>query len=222
MRAGGPPGVFAMLEMISSRPMSLAAIIGLPAHVTRAVIGMVHLRALPGSPRWDGDMAAVVRAALDDAQALAEGGVDALVVENHGDVPFTARRVDAATVAGMAVAIGEIRRARVAARRRQRAEERRAVRARGRGRHRGAVRARQRARGRGRRRPGHHPVRGARLAPLPAAARRRDLDPRRRAGQARDAAGPGAASSRRRATATRAGWPTRSWSRAWPPASPRR
>ena len=90
--------------------MSLAAIIGLPAHVTRAVIGMVHLRALPGSPRWDGDMAAVVRAALDDAQALAEGGVDALVVENHGDVPFTAGRVDAASVAGMAVAIAEIRR----------------------------------------------------------------------------------------------------------------
>jgi uncharacterized protein len=96
--------------MISSRLMSLAAIIGLPAHVTRAIIGMVHLRALPGSPRWDGDMAAVVRAALDDARALAEGGVDALVVENHGDVPFTAGRVDAATVAGMAVAISEIRR----------------------------------------------------------------------------------------------------------------
>jgi len=90
--------------------MSLAAIIGLPAHVTRAVIGMVHLRALPGSPRWDGDMAAVVRAALDDALALADGGVDALVVENHGDVPFTAGRVDAATVAGMAVATAEIRR----------------------------------------------------------------------------------------------------------------
>lgn len=91
--------------------MSLAAIIGLPAHVTRAIIGMVHLRALPGSPRWEGDMSAVVRAALDDARALAEGGVDALVVENHGDVPFTAGRVDAATVAGMAVAISEIRRA---------------------------------------------------------------------------------------------------------------
>ncbi|HTI53475.1 MAG TPA: BtpA/SgcQ family protein [Verrucomicrobiae bacterium] len=90
--------------------MSLAAIIGLPVHVTRAIIGMVHLRALPGSPRWEGDMAAVVRASLDDALALADGGVDALVVENHGDVPFTAGRVDAATVAGMAVATGEIRR----------------------------------------------------------------------------------------------------------------
>jgi membrane complex biogenesis BtpA family protein len=70
--------------MISFRAMSLAAIIGLPAHVTRAVIGMVHLRALPGSPRWDGDMAAVVRAALDDARALAEGGADAIVTRPIG------------------------------------------------------------------------------------------------------------------------------------------
>jgi membrane complex biogenesis BtpA family protein len=91
--------------------MTLAEVIGLPASSARAVIGMVHLRALPGSPRWDGDMGALVRAALDDARALAEGGADALLVENHGDVPFTARRVDAATVAGMAVAIAEIRRA---------------------------------------------------------------------------------------------------------------
>jgi membrane complex biogenesis BtpA family protein len=90
--------------------MTLAEVIGLPAGTARAVIGMVHLRALPGSPRWDGDMAAVVRAALDDARALAEGGADALMVENHGDVPFTAARVDAATVAGMAVAVAEIRR----------------------------------------------------------------------------------------------------------------
>lgn len=90
--------------------MSLASVLGLPADRSRAVVGMVHLRALPGSPRWDGDMGAVVRAALDDARALAEGGADALVVENHGDVPFTAGRVDAASVAGMAVAIAEIRR----------------------------------------------------------------------------------------------------------------
>jgi hypothetical protein len=96
--------------MLSFRHMSLASVLGLPADRPRAVIGMVHLRALPGSPRWEGDMGAVVRAALEDARALADGGADALVVENHGDVPFTAGRVDAASVAGMAVAIAEIRR----------------------------------------------------------------------------------------------------------------
>lgn len=90
--------------------MTIADVLGLSAGTARAVIGMVHLRALPGSPRWDGDMSALVRAALADAAALAEGGADALLVENHGDVPFTARRVDAATVAGMAVAVAEIRR----------------------------------------------------------------------------------------------------------------
>jgi membrane complex biogenesis BtpA family protein len=118
MRAGAARGVVGMTHMIIShlscyhhRRMSLASLIGLPPHASRAVIGMVHLRALPGSPRWDGDMAAVLRAALDDARALAEGGADAVVVENHGDVPFTAGRVDAASVAGMAVAVAEIRRA---------------------------------------------------------------------------------------------------------------
>jgi hypothetical protein len=84
--------------------MSLSAMLG----ASKAVIGMVHLRALPGSPRWGGSMGAVIDAALADARALAEGGVDALLVENHGDVPFSAGRVDAATVAGMAVAIAEI------------------------------------------------------------------------------------------------------------------
>jgi len=87
--------------------MTLAAIVG----VNKAVIGMVHLRALPGSPCWAGSMEAVVQAALEDARALADGGVDALLVENYGDVPFTTGRVDSATVAGMAVVIGEIKRA---------------------------------------------------------------------------------------------------------------
>jgi uncharacterized protein len=87
--------------------MSLVSLLG----VSRAIIGMVHLAALPGTPRWAGRMDAVVRAALDDARALAEGGVDALLVENHGDVPFAPARVDAATVAGMTVAVHEVRRA---------------------------------------------------------------------------------------------------------------
>ena len=87
--------------------MTLAAIVG----VNKAVIGMVHLRALPGSPRWAGSMEAVVQAALADARALADGGADALLVENYGDMPFTTGRVDSATVAGMAVVIGEIKRA---------------------------------------------------------------------------------------------------------------
>jgi hypothetical protein len=85
--------------------MSLDSILG----VDTAVIGMIHLRALPGSPRWAGRMDAVIQAALDDARALAEGGADALLVENHGDMPFAPVRVDAAAVAAMAVAVHAVR-----------------------------------------------------------------------------------------------------------------
>jgi membrane complex biogenesis BtpA family protein len=77
----------------------------------RTVIGMVHLPSLPGSPRWDGSMARVVASALADARALIEGGVDALLVENFGDAPFTPGRVEPATVAAMSVVAAEVRRA---------------------------------------------------------------------------------------------------------------
>jgi len=64
-----------------------------------AVVGMIHLRALPGSPRFDGDLAAVRDAAIRDADALAEGGVHALMIENFGDAPFYPDRVPAHVVA---------------------------------------------------------------------------------------------------------------------------
>jgi uncharacterized protein len=86
--------------------MSLERILGSP----KAVIGMVHLEPLPGSPRWAGSMEDVSRAALADAQALADGGADAILVENFGDVPFSSGPVDAACVAAMAAVATEIRR----------------------------------------------------------------------------------------------------------------
>jgi membrane complex biogenesis BtpA family protein len=73
----------------------------------RAVFGMVHLRALPGSPLF-ASFSSVVEAALIDARALAAGGVDGIVFENFGDRPFFATRVPASTVACMTRAIAEV------------------------------------------------------------------------------------------------------------------
>ena len=73
------------------------------------LIGMVHVAPLPGSPRWGGSMERVIAAALADARALLEGGMDALLIENHGDAPFTPGRVEAATVAALAVVAREVR-----------------------------------------------------------------------------------------------------------------
>ena len=54
-----------------------------------AIIGVVHCPPFPGTPRHSGDsIDRIYDAALADAHAYAAGGVDALIVENHGDVPF--------------------------------------------------------------------------------------------------------------------------------------
>lgn len=83
----------------------------IPMRLERTLIGMVHLAPLPGSPRWSGSMAQVTEAALADARALLDGGIDALLVENYGDAPFAPGRVEPATIAAMTVVAAEIRRA---------------------------------------------------------------------------------------------------------------
>src|SRR5512132_220426 len=75
------------------------------------LIGMVHVPPLPGSPRWAGSMERVSAAALADARALVNNGMDAVLVENWGDAPFTPGRVEPATVAAMSVVAGEVRKA---------------------------------------------------------------------------------------------------------------
>ncbi|PLR75739.1 BtpA family membrane complex biogenesis protein [Bacillus sp. V3-13] len=56
----------------------------------RAVIGMVHLRPLPGAPHFKGgNLDEVYDWAIRDAAALEEGGVDGLIIENAWDIPFS-------------------------------------------------------------------------------------------------------------------------------------
>ncbi len=77
----------------------------------RGLIGVVHLKPLPGSPRGGGSFEAVYKAALQDGMALAAGGMDALIVENFGDAPFLPDRVEPHTVGVLAVAARMLREA---------------------------------------------------------------------------------------------------------------
>ena len=56
-------------------------------------------------------MAAVLSRVRKDARALAEAGVDGIMVENFGDVPFTAGAVAPETVAALALAVDRAREA---------------------------------------------------------------------------------------------------------------
>ena len=75
------------------------------------LIGVVHLRPLPGSPRHRDSVERILARALADARALASGGVDAVIVENFGDAPFFPGPVPPETVASFGILVREIRRA---------------------------------------------------------------------------------------------------------------
>ena len=77
--------------------------------MTPCLIGMVHLGPLPGSPRYAGDLDAVVDAAVTDAAVLEAAGLDAVFVENLGDAPFFADDVPNETVAAMTRTVTAIR-----------------------------------------------------------------------------------------------------------------
>ena len=64
-----------------------------------SLIGVIHLSALPGSPRHDQSTESIVQQALQDAEALENAGFDAVIIENFGDVPFPADALEPGAVA---------------------------------------------------------------------------------------------------------------------------
>lgn len=75
----------------------------------KPLVGMVHIPPLPGAPKFSGDFEQVCEAAIQDAQRLEAGGVDALMLENFGDAPFYPDDVPKHVVASMTRVAGEIR-----------------------------------------------------------------------------------------------------------------
>src|SRR5690606_29225017 len=65
------------------------------------LVGVIHLAALPGSPRFAQNFAKVVDEACAQARLLAECGFDAAMVENFGDAPFVPGEVAPITIAAM-------------------------------------------------------------------------------------------------------------------------
>jgi len=78
---------------------------------SKVVIAVVHVRPLPGSPNYDGQpVEEICQAAIDDAIRYAESGVDGLIVENHGDIPFLKPKyIGPETVAMMAIVAFRVR-----------------------------------------------------------------------------------------------------------------
>lgn len=74
----------------------------------RTLIGMVHVEALPGTPRAALDPATIVARAAAETRRLVEAGFDAVLVENMHDLPYLRREVGPEIVATMTRAVDAV------------------------------------------------------------------------------------------------------------------
>jgi membrane complex biogenesis BtpA family protein len=78
----------------------------------KAIIGMIHLKPLPGAPHFKGgNLDDAYDFAMRDLEAFEEGKVDGLIIENAWDIPFSKPEdIGMETVAGMSVLTERIKR----------------------------------------------------------------------------------------------------------------
>jgi membrane complex biogenesis BtpA family protein len=91
------------MAIAAQRPSPLKTIFG----IDKPLIGNVHCLPLPGTPRYKGEaMAEIIGRAVADAKAYKAGGMNGLLIENHGDIPFLQpHEVGPEIIAAMAVIV---------------------------------------------------------------------------------------------------------------------
>jgi membrane complex biogenesis BtpA family protein len=79
--------------------------------VRRALIGVVHLQALPGTPAGKLDIPAITSIAVQEAREYENAGFHSVMIENTHDRPYLKTAVGPEITAAMAVIGAEVRRA---------------------------------------------------------------------------------------------------------------
>ena len=77
----------------------------------KPIIGVIHVGALPGTPRNSQTVSELVIAARNEARVYRECGVDGMIIENMHDVPYLRGEVGPEIVAAMAVIGTEVKEA---------------------------------------------------------------------------------------------------------------
>jgi membrane complex biogenesis BtpA family protein len=75
----------------------------------KSIIAMIHVEALPGTPKYAGNMGTILKKVRAEAQLYARCGVDAIAIENMHDVPYLKKKVGPEIVASMAAVALEVR-----------------------------------------------------------------------------------------------------------------
>jgi len=76
---------------------------------SKPVVGVIHVGALPGTPRASQTVAALVNLAKQEARIYKDAGVDGIVIENMHDVPYLRGEVGPEIVAAMTAIAVEVK-----------------------------------------------------------------------------------------------------------------
>jgi membrane complex biogenesis BtpA family protein len=77
---------------------------------SKPVIGVIHVGALPGTPRSERSVRELIAAAREEAKIYRECGVDGIIIENMHDVPYLKGEVGPEIVAAMTAIGTEVKR----------------------------------------------------------------------------------------------------------------
>jgi len=59
----------------------------------KPIIGMIHVMALPGTPRYKLESSQIIDQALNEARVYKKAGIDSILIENMHDIPYLKGRV---------------------------------------------------------------------------------------------------------------------------------
>jgi len=77
--------------------------------VSKPIIGMIHLKALPGTPKYNNSIPEIIDAAISEVEIYKNAGIDGIAIENMHDVPYLKNEVGHEITSVMSVIAHEVK-----------------------------------------------------------------------------------------------------------------
>ena len=79
--------------------------------IANPIIGMIHLKALPGTPKFNNNINEIIDSALSELEIYKKANIDAIAIENMHDVPYLKNNVGPEITSLMSIIAHEVRKA---------------------------------------------------------------------------------------------------------------
>jgi uncharacterized protein len=78
-------------------------------NIEKPIIAMIHVEALPGTPKYNGNIKSIMNKAKSEAKLYKDAGIDVLMIENMHDVPYLNRTAGPEITSIMSILLYEVK-----------------------------------------------------------------------------------------------------------------